>query len=760
MNEIQIFNHEEFGEVRTVEIDGQIYFVGVDVAKALQYSDPRGAVRKRVDEEDRMVLSKKFCREFLSSSKSHLENTPNRGLTIINESGLYSLVLASRLPKAKKFKHWVTSEVLPAIRKTGSYNPNPSKLEYNPYIYIENVNVEKFVNQGEIVMKETQEKNNRRKIGERTHIYRNADGSIFGKKVVNKFSDGSKNALWYLFNPETNSFNEKYGLSGKKAPLYNADALHHNKDNMECPIIIVEGEKDVETLAGMEILATSLPNGGQSKQWHAGLYNDDLQGHDIIILTDNDKTGETYGETVAKNVSKIANSVKIVSARTIWNECPKKGDISDIVQALGQDQTIELLLDASRKAEYYTDISDFEELIKNTSEPFPLTTLTAKKIYEFEKKTIRYVWYPYIPAGDYTVLMAAGGTGKTYFACGVAATISSGRALPVPDGYENKKAIPENRNVLIISAEDRGSDIGERLVKAGADPKSEYIHVVDKTASNGFLFPKDSSDTSRIAIFEKTIEEFKPNLIIIDPWHAFCPPEVDVNRINHVRPIFQNISAICEKYDCGLILISHVNKKPQENANNAALGSVDLVNASRSALTVISDGRDETSRLVIHTKINHAAHGQTIKFTINDDGFAWNGFEPNLTKDTLEEAAKLHRKPTDLIRDKPDDTAIKEELLEIITELAEHGKETKIAYQQLGDMCEDETFSDLSTSKRKELIEQIVRSEKFRSRGMTLKEYIRNVSYIDNTGTKKRGRGFIISCMVTGQEMTAAMPKK
>ncbi|MDE6088292.1 MAG: helicase RepA family protein, partial [Oscillospiraceae bacterium] len=249
-------------------------------------------------------------------------------------------------------------------------------------------------------------------------------------------------------------------------------------------------------------------------------------------------------------------------------------------------------------------------------------------------------------------------------------------------------------------------------------------------------------------------------LIIIDPWHAFCPPEVDVNRINHVRPIFQNISAICEKYDCGLILISHINKKPQENPNNAALGSVDLVNASRSALTVISDSRDTASRLVIHTKINHAAHGQTIKFTIDDDGFAWDGFEPNLTKDTLEEAAKLHRKPTDLIRDKSDDTALKEELLEIITKLAEHGKETKIAYQQLEDKCEDETFSDLSTSKRKELIEQIVRSEALRSRGMTLKEYKTSCKYVDATGKTKYGRGFVISRMITGVEMASAMPRK
>ena len=753
MNEIQIFNHEEFGEVRTVEIDGQVYFVGVDVAKALQYSDPRGAVRKRVDEEDRMVLSKKFCREFLSSSKSHLENTPNRGLTIINESGLYSLVLASRLPKARKFKHWVTSEVLPTIRKTGSYNPNPPQIEIKPTVYIEHVENLHITQKKEVFL--MQEKNNstpaqkksskRQKIGERTHIYRNADGSIFGKKIVNKFSDGSKNAVWFLFNPETNSFHEKCGLSGKKAPLYNADVLHHNKDNTECPIVIVEGEKDVETLANMEIIATSLPNGGQSRQWHEELYNDGLQEHNIIILTDNDKTGETYGETVAKNVSRIAKSVKIVSAKMIWRECPEKGDISDIAEALGQDKTIELLLDATKKAEYYVDISDFEEILHD--DPPSPPKLTIKKIYEFEKKPIRYVWFPYIPAGDYTVLMAAGGTGKTYFACGIAATISKGEALPVPDGYESKKEIPKNRNVLIISAEDRGSDIGERLIKAGADANSEYIHIIDKKASNGFLFPRNNEDTSRIESFEDAIKRCNPNLIIIDPWHAFCPPEVDVNRINHVRPIFQTISSICEKYDCGLILVSHINKKPQENANNAALGSVDLINASRSALTVVADSNDKNNRFVVHTKINHAEHGQTIQFKINDDSFTWNGFEPSMTKDTLEDAARMHRKPSEEIKDQPPtDEELKEELLEIITDLVKQGQEVKIAYKQLETMCEDDTFSNFNTQKKKKLIEQLVNSELFKSKGMTFKGDHKNCPYIDSiTGITRYSRGIIIS---------------
>lgn len=136
MNEIQVFNHEEFGEIRTIEIDGQIYFVGNDVAKALGYTNPRKAIKDHVDPEDKKVLTKSFCKDFLKFQNVTLEDFPNRGLSIINESGLYSLVLASKLQGAKKFKHWVTSEVLPTIRKAGSYNPNPPKIEHNTNIFL------------------------------------------------------------------------------------------------------------------------------------------------------------------------------------------------------------------------------------------------------------------------------------------------------------------------------------------------------------------------------------------------------------------------------------------------------------------------------------------------------------------------------------------------------------------------------------------------------------------------------------------------
>lgn len=108
MNEVQIFNNEEFGQVRTLVIDGEPWFVGKDVAEILGYSNTRKALADHVDEEDKGVTK---C-DTLGGVQD---------LTVINESGLYGLILSSKMPNAKKFKHWVTSEVLPAIRKHGIY---------------------------------------------------------------------------------------------------------------------------------------------------------------------------------------------------------------------------------------------------------------------------------------------------------------------------------------------------------------------------------------------------------------------------------------------------------------------------------------------------------------------------------------------------------------------------------------------------------------------------------------------------------------
>lgn len=108
MNQLEIFRNREFGEIRTVTVDGEPWFVGKDIAEIMQYTNTQKAIRDHVDEEDKLTE-----RIVLSGQ--------NREVIFINESGLYSLILSSKIPGAKRFKRWVTSEVLPQIRTTGTY---------------------------------------------------------------------------------------------------------------------------------------------------------------------------------------------------------------------------------------------------------------------------------------------------------------------------------------------------------------------------------------------------------------------------------------------------------------------------------------------------------------------------------------------------------------------------------------------------------------------------------------------------------------
>lgn len=119
MNEMKVFTSSEFGTVRTVTIEGEPWFVGKDVAGILGYGNTRDAILSHVDEEDRRVIQK---------SENATFEIPNRGMSLVNESGLYSLILGSKLESAKRFKHCVTSEVLPSIRKHSAYL-TPEKVE-------------------------------------------------------------------------------------------------------------------------------------------------------------------------------------------------------------------------------------------------------------------------------------------------------------------------------------------------------------------------------------------------------------------------------------------------------------------------------------------------------------------------------------------------------------------------------------------------------------------------------------------------------
>ena len=117
MTELRAFENQEFGRIRAIERNNEPWFVGKDIAEALGYVDTADALKKHVDEEDKYLLK---------PGETPTLKMSNYGAYIVNESGLYSLILSSKLPTAKRFKRWVTSEVLPSIRKTGSYSAKHS----------------------------------------------------------------------------------------------------------------------------------------------------------------------------------------------------------------------------------------------------------------------------------------------------------------------------------------------------------------------------------------------------------------------------------------------------------------------------------------------------------------------------------------------------------------------------------------------------------------------------------------------------------
>ena len=119
-NMIKIFNNDEFGSLKTIMVNNEPYFIGKEIAEILGYANPKNAVPKHVDNEDKLSAQIEYAGQ-------------KRSVTVINESGLYSLIFGSKLPKAKQFKHWVTSEVLPTIRKTGGYVSNDD-LFINTYL--------------------------------------------------------------------------------------------------------------------------------------------------------------------------------------------------------------------------------------------------------------------------------------------------------------------------------------------------------------------------------------------------------------------------------------------------------------------------------------------------------------------------------------------------------------------------------------------------------------------------------------------------
>lgn len=146
MSSIELFRNESFGEIRTLLIEDEVWFVGKDVAEALGYERPDNAIRNHIDEEDKLM------HQISASGQS-------RKMVIINESGLYSLILSSKLPQAKEFKRWVTNDILPSIRKNGGYISNQENLTQEEILAKALIVAQNVINEKDKLNKQLQAQN-------------------------------------------------------------------------------------------------------------------------------------------------------------------------------------------------------------------------------------------------------------------------------------------------------------------------------------------------------------------------------------------------------------------------------------------------------------------------------------------------------------------------------------------------------------------------------------------------------------------------
>ena len=329
-------------------------------------------------------------------------------------------------------------------------------------------------------------------------------------------------------------------------------------------------------------------------------------------------------------------------------------------------------------------ISDIQEDFYRLAQSFedearkqPLfCALPASSFTEPER---RFLWKPYLPEGEFTVLMAPGGTGKTFFVCAVAAALSRGQALPgESDGRSPVR-------VLLISAEDEGGTLRSRLEACGAD--LENVMLMDCRASQGLNLYEHFED------LRETVTAYRPKLVAVDPWHAFLGSGADMNRANTVRPLFQQIANLCKEYGCAILLVAHVNKRLQtENLNNAAMGSADLVNAARSALFLIRDPEDADCRVAVHSKSNYAAEGKSLRLRIGEGGAVFDGFS-DVDKEEVESANRQHKSLRELHQSRKEKGACLTQLTDLLQEKANPFAPVRISYDELREEYGNMVFS-------------------------------------------------------------------
>jgi hypothetical protein len=434
-------------------------------------------------------------------------------------------------------------------------------------------------------------------------------------------------------------------------------------------VLLVEGEKDVDTLCALGFPAVCAPDGAGPGKWRKE-YSEALRGKVVVILWDNDQVGRDFAMECAYSLVSKAAALRLVDLKDLWPEIPEHGDISDFLQEKGakpgmvqltgyietlpnwqpdldtatEDQMALMLgvtveeyreieaKEEARKASHSQDYWDAmlsqeppneQESPQEASEEvtiLPSIEIEAHKntqkgqfrpLQEFEEQEAQWLIPGYLPQGQITLLASDGGIGKTTLWCDLVAALSSGKKT-ILDKEDLQR---EPMRVCFLTTEDSvRKKLKKKLRLSGADMGNVMTvdFAQDKTGSLQAL-KLGSSDLSQ------AIRECRPALCVIDPIQGFLPRDVNMASRNAMRDCLAPLITLGEEVGTSFLIVCHTNKRKQASGRDRIADSADLWDIARSVL-MAGYTQDQDVRYLSNEKNNYTALQETVLFSIDENG--------------------------------------------------------------------------------------------------------------------------------------------
>jgi len=288
------------------------------------------------------------------------------------------------------------------------------------------------------------------------------------------------------------------------------------------------------------------------------------------------------------------------------------------------------------------------------------TRLNVVRLCDVKPEEVQWLWNPYLPIGKITLLEGDPESGKSYLSLGIAAHVTTGKGLPAYGTQPTERKAP--RNVVLLTGEDGTADtVVPRFLKIGGDP-GRVFQVKSILQTQGNKDVELSITLDAVMHLESALKDYRPELVVVDPFQSFLGSHVDMHRANEIRPVLDGLAKLGAKHNCAFLLIRHLKKDTSGGANYRGLGSIDIYAAARSVLLAGKNPlpakvaemlrtdatgklQDEQTRCVFaQSKCSLTKSGPTISYDISESGLTLNGPVSVTPDDILQVVPKLSQR--------------------------------------------------------------------------------------------------------------------